>query len=106
MSIPETPRIWILEVCPICGNKKTGFRLCEHQKGGDDVTGINFEQIVPVEVVEKAPVDAERERLLDLVAGLLSARLDVAPTQHHDSVDQAIVALREYGRLGDRRPGA
>jgi hypothetical protein len=67
MDEPETasPRRWTLTVCPDCGNEQTGFALCEHQRGGDGPTGIAFEKMLPVRVIEEEPVLDLVERLLE-----------------------------------------
>jgi hypothetical protein len=55
-----------------------------------------------------AAVDAERERLLDLLGdleALLSSSVELAEGDDCN-VDAARDLLREYGRLGHRRPGA
>jgi hypothetical protein len=86
VSTPETPRIWML---------RRRFGEPWNVTGPDNDRG-------PIEVIEKAPVDAERERLLDLLE-----RFDtwciVANTKEPESA--AVLAdvkalLREYGRLG------
>lgn len=58
MSVPEAPRIWTLEGV----YEGPNAIVVDGPKIG--LTGPRFER---VEVIEKAPVDAERERMLDVI---------------------------------------
>jgi len=49
-------------------------------------------------------VEREHQEMLDLIARLLSARLDVAPTQQNDAVEDAIILLKKHGRLSEGDP--
>lgn len=88
--MPETPRTWTLRSDggfegPRIGPKREG-RL-----------------VATVEVVEKAPVDAERERLLDLLERSLKFGTDHDSASYRaqgETIEQIETALREYGRLG------
>jgi hypothetical protein len=109
VSTPETPRTWTLWICNECGLTTASFPprgLCYSVKVHDNYS------MTQVEVVEKASVDVERERLLDLLervedwlqvpdymgySDLVSARQVEADVK---------TVLREYGRLGHRRSGA
>jgi hypothetical protein len=93
-DLPTRPREWTLTVCPICGNHLTGFSLCSHQKGGDGATGIDFDNMVPMRVLEAEPVGRERDELLDVLEGLL-VKKRLSP----DAADAGVDLLRKYGRL-------
>lgn len=91
MSTPETPRIWTLE-------------------GDEDdviVTGALLDDGEEYVVVEKAPVDAERERLLDLLENqgdfldTVTQWTGSDPDELHEYREAIDAVLREYGRLGD-----
>jgi hypothetical protein len=90
VSTPETPRTWILQPDG-CWWKVTSGDWSDEPHPAETI-----------EVIEKALVDDERERLLDLLERLLS---DDASTAYSAGGD-ADALLREYGRLGHRRPGA
>jgi hypothetical protein len=99
MAEHEKPREWTLRVCPDCGNETTGFSLCEHQKGGDGPTGIDFDKIVPVRVIEAEPVEREREEMLDLIERLSGWEIKTTGTQILEGVLAAQDILRRSGRL-------
>ncbi len=81
MSVSETPRTWTL-------NFQNGmfFPLADEKARNDRI-----------EVIEKAPVDAERERILDLLERLLS---DDASTAY-SAGGEAEALLRKHGRLSE-----
>lgn len=83
VSTPETPRTWTLYP----------------STRGTVATGQGPEAGKSVRVVEKAFVDAERERLLDLLEETLVGGLISEGVRR-----RVMVALREYGRSGHRRP--
>lgn len=87
VSTPETPRTWTLY-------EHKAFHGTE-ARGPDLASSIEDDPPAPIEVVEKAPVDAERERLLDL----LEERHD-SPDWDLDVSSRVVAVLREYGRLG------
>ncbi len=110
--MPETPRTWLL------GKWLNGPHRGETMALSGPVPD------TPVRAVEKALVDAERERLLDLIERLFRERnansdiaVGLAERLHHElddypaysgAMDELIgdedadveAALREYGRLG------
>lgn len=94
----ETPRTWTLVFCQDCGEMlgvQDHVRVRDEHFGYAGHRGMRF-----VEVVEKAPVDAERERLLNLIEDLL---ITIKTSTVHGSLefyDRAKGLLREYGRLG------
>jgi hypothetical protein len=104
MAMPETPRTWTLTVCPICANEKTAFSLCEHQCAGDGPTGVDFDQFIEVEVVEKAPTEAERERMLDVIEDMRKRFALIGFEPGPEGLPVLAVAdalLREYNRLSE-----
>jgi hypothetical protein len=100
VSTPETPRTWTLWICNECGLTTASFPpagLCYSVK-----VHANY-SMTQVEVVEKAPVDVERERLLDLLDELMFLKDGPRDAAYHAVKDVAWervrMALREYGRL-------
>lgn len=83
MSTPETPRTWKIggwHDCPVIVGPALRGRT--------------------VEMVEKAPVDAERERLLDVIERLEDEVGIDEDGMPWPSAFDAVNLLREYGRLG------
>lgn len=99
VSTPGAPRTWTLKMGPDEYGELhwSASGLCEPPGSDREI----------VKAYEAGPVDAERERLLDLLVALeelLSLSTDL--TEGDDcNLDAARDLLREYGRLGHRRPG-
>lgn len=94
--MPERPRTWALMMC-----RPSGEDGVEEYPAAIDGPDLGWDE--RVEVVEKAPVDAERERMLDLLE-----RIYVAYMTYSDAGEHAARAtqglLEKHGRLsGEER---
>jgi hypothetical protein len=98
--MPETAKTWTIKICPDCGNHTTSFVLCEHQKGGDGPTGIDFDKFQAVEVVAAEPVADLLERLRD--AYHLTAVRSSYPPQANvvRDLEALLRVLRPEGQAG------
>lgn len=110
MSAPETPRTVELQVvvdfldawrfCPVASSPKPS-RSCLENAGA---------QLLDALDVVRPPVDAERERLLDLLEDALLWLERIPPPEEEvralgrglwdETLEKSQDVLREYGRLG------